>query len=48
MSAPAAFKEAAIPKHMVGEFTITTGSGFTVTVVVAELVHPGPLVPVTV
>jgi len=36
------------PAHMVRELTVTTGNGFTVTVVVIEFDHPLALVPVTV
>ena len=35
------------PGHCDGEFTVMTGSGLTVTVETAVLVHP-PVVPVTV
>jgi hypothetical protein len=48
VSAPDAIKEAVTFKQIVGEFTVTSGNGFTVIVEVAELVQPGPLVPVTV
>ena len=45
--APAPVKVAVLPAQMVGEFTVTTGNGFTVTVATAVPVHP-PVVPVTV
>ena len=45
--APFGIKVAVCPSQMVGELTVTTGNGFTVTVDIAVAVHPN-VVPVTV
>ena len=45
--APVAVNVAEDPAQMVGEFTVTTGNGVTVTVLVAVPLHV-PIVPVTV
>ena len=45
--APAAVNVAVAPAQIVSEFTVVTGSGFTVTVAMAEEVQPND-VPVTV
>jgi hypothetical protein len=45
--APAAVSEALWPLHIVGEFTVTVGSAFTVTVAIAVPVQP-EVFPVTV
>ena len=46
--APAAVKVAEAPSQIVGELTVVTGIGLTVTITVAELVQPAAEVPVTV
>ena len=46
--APAAVNVVELPRQMVGEFTVIVGKGFTVTEVVAVLIQPAALVPVTV
>ncbi len=45
--APEALRLATSPAHIVGELTVTTGKGMTVTVETAEAVHPAEA-PVTV
>ena len=45
--APFGIKVAVCPSQMVGEFTVTTGNGLTVTVAIAVAVQPN-VVPVTV
>ena len=45
--APFGIKVAVWPSQMVGEFTVTTGNGLTVTVAIAVAVQPN-VVPVTV
>ena len=47
MLAPFAVKVAVSPTQIVGEFTVTTGNGFTVTVATAVPTQPN-VVPVTV
>ena len=48
MEAPFAVKFAVAPSQIVGEFTVITGSGFTVTVAIAVLLQLLTSVPVTV
>jgi hypothetical protein len=47
VAAPLAVKFAVVPSHIVGEFTVIAGNGFTVTVAIAVFVQP-EVVPVTV
>ena len=46
--APPAVRVAEAPLHIVGEFTVVTGSGLTVTTAVPVLLHVFASVPVTV
>ncbi len=46
--APPAVKLAVEPAQIAGEFTVTFGKAFTVTVAIAEFVQPLASVPVTV
>ena len=49
MVAPAAANVVDCPMHIAGEFTVTTGKGFTITVLVTVFVQPvNVVVPVTV
>jgi hypothetical protein len=48
VAAPPAIRLAVEAGQIVGELTVVTGIGFTVTVETAVLLHPAALVPVTV